>query len=71
MNKLKNVALVILTALLALTLLTQPAQSAGKSKEAKTVEYQLCLEMNAKVRSYTETSQVLDSIFLACSKYRP
>ena len=45
MNNFKNLLIAILTGLLALTLLTQPAQSATKSYNAvKLVEYDRCLD---------------------------
>ena len=45
MNTFKNVLIAILTGLLALTLLTQPAQSAPKTYDAvKLAEYTACLD---------------------------
>ena len=44
MNNFKNIIIAILTGLLALTLLTQPAQSAPKTYDAvKLVQYEACL----------------------------
>ena len=71
MNNFKNLLIAILTALLGLSLFIQPAQSAGKSKEAKAAEYALCLQTNEKNRYATYEYPVLDSIFKYCSKYRP
>lgn len=65
MKSFKNIAIVVLTALLGLSLLTQPAQSAGKSKEAKTVEYTRCLEVVA------DSLFDLDVAIAQCAKYRP
>jgi len=45
MNTFKNLLIALLTGLLALTLLTQPAQSAPKTYDAvKLAEYTACLE---------------------------
>ena len=45
MNTFKNVLIAILTGLLALTLLTQPAQSATKTYDAvKLIQYDRCLD---------------------------
>jgi hypothetical protein len=65
MNNFKNLLIAILTGLLALTLFTQPAQSAGKSKEAKTAEYAACLSM------YPISELMLDFYIKKCAKYRP
>ena len=55
-------------AVIALLLLTQPAQSAGKSKEAKMIEYAQCLESWSKNADYPSQ---LDSFLITCAKYRP
>jgi hypothetical protein len=65
MNNYKNLLIAILTGLLALTLITQPAQSAGKSKEAKAVEYSACLNM------YPISELMLDFYIKKCAKYQP
>lgn len=65
MNKYKNLLIAVLTGLLALTLFTQPAQSAGKSKEAKLAEYTACLSM------YPISELTLDLYIKKCAKYRP
>jgi hypothetical protein len=71
MNNFKNLLIAVLTGLLALSLFTQPAQSAGKSKEAKAVEYQACLN------TYLDTAVVENKIvylprwITSCAKYRP
>ena len=45
MNNFKNLLIAILTGLLALTLFTQPAQSAPKTYDAlKLVQYSACLQ---------------------------
>jgi hypothetical protein len=46
-------------------LFTQPAQSAGKSIQAKTVEYQACLEQ--QMPNYLN----LEAPIIICAKYRP
>ena len=46
MNNFKNLLIAILTGLLALTLLTQPAQSAPKTYDAvKLIQFTECLRM--------------------------
>ena len=44
MNTYKNYIIALLTGLLVLTITTQPSIGAGKSKEAKIVEYDSCLK---------------------------
>ena len=66
MNTLKNYLIAILSGLLVLSITIQPAQSAGKSKDAKIVEYAYCLDFM--------DPQGLDEIesgIKTCSKYRP
>jgi len=65
MKNFKNVTIGILTGLLALSLFMQPAQGAGKSKEAKTAEYSACLSM------YPISELTLDFYIKKCAKYRP
>ena len=57
-----------LVGLLALSIFVQPAQSAGKSKEAKTIEYQLCLQLWTKDSG---SALALDAWIKECAKYRP
>ena len=71
MNTLKNYAIAILTGLLALSLFTQPAQSAGKSKESKTVEYQFCLNVYKDNNKADYIIGYLDDWIKSCAKYRP
>jgi hypothetical protein len=68
MNNFKNVLIAILIGLLGLSLLTQPAQGAGKSKEAKSMEYLVCL--TAKTGDWAQ-GLLLDSAIKECTKYRP
>ena len=69
MKNIKNYLIALLTGLLVLTLTTQPSIGAGKSKEAKTVEYQECLE---RWEAYTRTDPaLLDAHITLCLKYRP
>jgi hypothetical protein len=69
MKNYKNYLIALLTGLLVLTLTTQPSIGAGKSKEAKTVEYQECLK---RWQAYTGNDPVLlDAHITLCSKYRP
>ena len=68
METIKNYIIAFLMAVIALLLLTQPAQSAGKSKEAKMIEYAQCLESWSKNADYPSQ---LDSFLITCAKYRP
>jgi hypothetical protein len=69
MDKIKNYAIAILTGLLVLSLFTQPAQSApAKSKEAKAVEYHVCLDFMMK-DSYWDL--MIAAALKDCAKYRP
>jgi len=65
METFKNYLIALLMAIIALLLVTQPAQSAGKSKEAKIVEYTRCLEL------FAQSSVTFDYNLTKCSKYRP
>jgi hypothetical protein len=69
MNKYKNLLIAILTGLLALSLFTQPAQSAGKSKEAKAMEYLVCLESKLGIPGGFDL--IINSAIRECAKYRP
>ena len=69
MDKIKNYVIAILTGLLALSLFTQPAQSApAKSKEAKAVEYLVCL--HGKNIDYPDLAPMPQTL-TACAKFRP
>jgi hypothetical protein len=65
MKNYKNYLIAILSGLLVFSLSTQQAQSAGKSKEAKIVEYQFCIENSAV------NAVFLEDRFNSCAKYRP
>ena len=66
METIKNYIIAGLGALLVLSITIQPAQSAGKSKEAKTVEYQHCMN------GYASGGELSTNIAAkACSSYRP
>lgn len=69
MNKFKNLLIAVLTGLLALSLFTQPAQSAGKSKEAKAMEYLVCLE--SKLGNPAFFDLMFSTAIKECAKYRP
>ena len=74
MDKIKNYAIAILTGLLALSLFTQPAQSApAKSKEAKAVEYLVCMNEVMEDGSRIYQPPVPDTVAAAnlCAKLRP
>jgi hypothetical protein len=66
MNNFKNYLIALLVGLLAISLFTQPAQSAGKSVQAKAIEYELCLKTWNISNSYA-----LDYAIKECAKYRP
>jgi hypothetical protein len=65
MKNYKNYFIALLTGLLALSLFTIPAQSAGKSKEAKMIEYARCIELVG------DSWVTLDIYISTCAKYRP
>ena len=68
----ENVVIALLTGLLALSLFTQLSQNVGKSKEAKAVEYLVCLERNTT--SYIKPSEgvtSLDDAIEECARHRP
>jgi hypothetical protein len=71
MNNFKNLLIAILTGLLGLSLLTLPAQGAGKSKEAKAVEYQFCLNVYKDNNKADYILGYLDAWITSCAKYRP
>jgi hypothetical protein len=66
----KNLVIALLTGLLALSLFTQPAQSAGSSKEAKMVEYDHCLRLQSDARKIGP-QLYFDAIIKDCLKYKP
>ena len=52
MNNLRNAVIAVLTGLLALSLFTQPAQSAPKTYDAvKLAQYSMCLNGNANFQN--------------------
>lgn len=66
MKNYKNYLIALLTGLLVLSLSTQPSQGAGTSKEAKIVQYTVCL--NKATDSYV----TMDMLSIpACRKYQP
>jgi hypothetical protein len=72
MDKIKNYVIAILTGLLALSLFTQPAQSAGKSKEAKAMEYHVCMSLATQNSSaIIFPVSFTDDAIKTCAKYRP
>jgi hypothetical protein len=74
MNTFKNLLIAILTGLLALSLFTQPAQSAPKTYDAvKLAQYEACLALLRQER-YSLTTTYQDAItnqISLCSPYRP
>ena len=69
MNNFKNLLIAVLSGLLALSLFTLPAQGAGKSKEAKSMEYLACLQDH--LPSSPGFGVILDIAIKNCAKYRP
>jgi len=68
MKNYKNYLIALLTGLLVLSLSTQQSQGAGKSKEAKTMEYLVCLNAKNATDNYGLS---IDSAIKECAKYRP
>ena len=75
MDKIKNYVIALLTGLLVLSLFTQPAQSAGKTIQAKQLEYLMCLQgidFDAKANGlYQNALVMLEYTVPKCAKYRP
>lgn len=71
MDKIKNYTIAILTGLLVLSLFTQPAQSAGKSKEAKAMEYHICMSLVTQNYGITFPVSVTIDASQQCAKLRP
>lgn len=71
MKNYKNYLIALLTGLLALSLFTLPAQGAGKSKEAKVVEYQVCLNTHLDSADVENKIDYLPRWITNCAKYRP
>ena len=67
MNNFKNLLIAVLTGLLALSLFTQPAQSASNST-AKAIEYDHCL---GELTQGLTDNGFLDRKISNCKKYRP
>lgn len=69
MDKIKNYLIALLTGLLALTLFTQPAQSAAvKTYDAvKVAEYSACLSFYMKNDSYSNHATAIAD----CKSYKP
>ena len=68
MKNYKNYLIALLAGLLVLSLSTQTSQGAGKSKEAKTMEYLVCL--NSK-NATENLGLLIDYAIKECVKYRP
>jgi hypothetical protein len=79
MNNFKNLLIAILTGLLALSLFTQPAQSAPKTYDAlKLVQYEACLDAQLnwdiavmQANGGNGTLYVSDAITKKCNSYKP
>ena len=68
MSKLKELPTTILAGLLALSLLTFLAQNLLTNKEAKQVEYLVCLATSADISGSVDN---LDSAKETCKEHRP
>jgi hypothetical protein len=68
MNNFKNTLIAILTGLLALSLFTQPAQSAPASQAAKIAQYTVCLNLSAVNNVQLP---IMETIISQCKKYQP
>ena len=79
MDKIKNYVIAILTGLLALSLFTQPAQSAAvKTYDAvKLVQYDRCLELtnisknNFGMLNTPRTDLAMNEVLAACAYLKP
>ncbi len=80
MNTFKNLLIAILTGLLALTLLTQPAQSAVKPVKTydavKLIEYDACLDQTKEGKGenglhYMYSNLAMREILASCSFLKP
>jgi|LakMenEpi03Aug12_release.lakeMendotaPanAssembly.Ray.scaffolds.fasta_scaffold5595140_1 hypothetical protein len=72
MKNYKNYLIALLTGLLVLTLTTQPSIGAGKSKEAKMIEYDNCI----RIESYRESYEYAASYYITkaikeCKVFQP
>jgi hypothetical protein len=81
MNNFKNLLILTLTALLGLSLFTQPAQSASTSSTAKAIQYEFCLskslpEIDLAPDTFDDSRIGLFATYIdfgikACKKYKP
>ena len=79
MNNLKNLLIALLTGLLALSLFTQPAQSAPKTYDSlKLVQYGACVNAQLnwdiallQVNGGNGTLHMSDALNVNCARYRP
>jgi hypothetical protein len=65
MKDIKNYIIALLAGVLVLTLSTQPSQGAGTSKDAKIVQYTVCLELA------TTSYLLMDMSIANCKRYQP
>jgi hypothetical protein len=68
MTKFKDLSMAILAGLLALSLLTFLSQNLFTNKEAKQVEYLVCLATSADISGSVDN---LDSAKETCKEHRP
>ena len=70
MKDIKNYLIAILAGLLVLTLTTQPSIGAGKSKEAKIVEYDNCIR-NGSSPNIVDAQAVTLRAIAQCKTFQP
>jgi hypothetical protein len=73
MNNFKNLLIATLTGLLALSLFTQPAQSAS-SANAKSIEYDHCLQISTELQQFINYDTFIKSLkgsVKECAVFRP
>jgi hypothetical protein len=71
MNNFKNLLIAVLTGLLALSLFTQPAQSAPTSTSAKAIEYAQCLNMDLPDEVVGTLVLAINEAKKVCAIFRP
>lgn len=71
MNNYKNLLIAILTGLLALSLTLQFPQVLGTSREAKKIQYAMCLEIYRDATANDSERNYLNDWIQSCTEYRP
>ena len=72
MNKFKNLIILTLTALLGLSLIIEPEQSAPASKTATAIQYEQCFQWYIGLLPFygSQRPELLD-VNAFCKKYKP